>query len=28
MKILSFGAGAIIGLLTFSKFLKFLFNNI
>lgn len=27
LKILSFGAGAIIGLLTFSKFLKFLFNK-
>ena len=27
LKIFSFGAGAIIGLLTFSKFLKFLFNK-
>lgn len=27
LKILSFGAGAIIGLLTFSKFLKFLFDK-
>ena len=27
LKILSFGAGAIIGLLTFSKLLKFLFNK-